>query len=178
MRPDVAFSYVRDLIERMTGVRPEPDHDGDLPVHFHGAQFYVRVVATAASPWVQVFSVAVADVQPSPGLMTRLNEINSFLHFARAFHIGSQVIIESEIWADDVAPANFLYACQNVAAATDMFAPDIQKAFGGRLLFEESKTEAYEQGELPLGPVNSRRGSGSAAAPAEPAPGTSISPYL
>jgi hypothetical protein len=127
---------------------------------------------------VQVFSVAVAEVEPSPGLMTRLNEINSFLHFARAFHIGSQVIIESEIWADDVAPANFLYACQNVAAATDMFAPDIQKAFGGRLLFEESKTEAYEQGELPLGPLGSRGGSAPATVSTDPAQGTTISPYL
>jgi hypothetical protein len=50
MRPDVAFSYVRDLSERMTGVRPEPDHDGDLPVHFHGAQFFVRVVARRPTP--------------------------------------------------------------------------------------------------------------------------------
>jgi hypothetical protein len=77
MRPDVAFVYVRDLIERITGVRPDPDTDGDLPVHFHGAQFFVRVIASAANPWIQVFSVAVADVQESPGLMTRLNQINA-----------------------------------------------------------------------------------------------------
>ena len=118
MRPDVAFVYVRDLIERMTGARPEPDHDGDLPVHLHGAQFFVRIVGPV-NPWVQVFSVAVAELKPTPELMSMLNEINSHIHFARAFHVGSQVIIESEIWADDVTPANFLYACQNVAAATD-----------------------------------------------------------
>lgn len=176
MRPDVAFVYVRDLIERMTGTRPEPDHDGDLPVHFHGAQFFVRIVG-APNPWVQVFSVAVADIEDSPGLMSRLNEINTFIHFARAFHVNSQVIIEAEIWAEDVAPANFLFACQNIASATDTFAPIIQKAFGGRLLFEESKTDAYQQGELPLGPL--------AANPLDPMPGANpsdpsrgASPYL
>ena len=30
MRSDVAYVYVRDLIERLTGVKPEPDVDGDL----------------------------------------------------------------------------------------------------------------------------------------------------
>lgn len=176
MRPDVAFVYVRDLIERITGTRPEPDHDGDLPVHFHGAQFFVRIVG-APNPWVQVFSVAVAEIDDSPGLMARLNEINAVIHFARAFHVASQVIIESEIWADDVTPANFLYACQNVAAATDTFAPMIHKAFGGRLLFEESKTEAYQQGELPLGPLPPG-GREEAPAPGGTDPSRGASPYL
>ncbi len=152
MRPDVAFSYVRDLVERITGTRPDPDGDGDLPVHFHGAQFFVRIVS-APDPWVQVFSVAVAELDSTPELAVRLNEINSHIHFARVFHVGTQVLIEAELWADDVTPANFLFACQNVAAATDYFTPRLLKEFGGRPLFEESKTDAYEQGELPLGPA-------------------------
>jgi len=174
MRPDVAFVYVRDLIERMTGTRPEPDHDGDLPVHLHGAQFFVRIVGPV-NPWVQVFSVAVAELKPTPELMSMLNEINTHIHFARAFHVGSQVIIESEIWAEDVTPANFLYACQNVAAATDAFAPRILKELGGRPLFEESKTDAYEQGELPLGPLGSR---GLADDDGLPGSRADVSPYL
>ncbi len=175
MRPDVAYVYVRDLIERMTGSRPEPDHDGDLPVHFHGAQFFVRVVGPV-NPWVQVFSVAVSDIGPTPGLMTALNEINTLIHFARAFHVGEQVIVESEIWAEDVTPANFLAACQNVASATDAFAPRIVDQFGGHPLFESSKSEAYQQGELPLGPLG-RPGDDD---PDELAPGTrtEASPYL
>lgn len=177
MRADVAFVYVRDLIERMTGTRPEPDSDGDLPVHFHGAQFFVRVVG-APNPWVQVFSVAVSDIPDSPGLMSRLNEINSYVHFARAFHVRAQVIIEAEIWAEDVAPANFLFACQNIAAATDAFAPTLQKSFGGRMTFEESKTDAYQQGELPLGPIPTRPGDlvPGAGPPSEPTRGAT--PYL
>jgi hypothetical protein len=174
MRPDVAFVYVRDLIERMTGTRPEPDHDGDLPVHLHGAQFFVRVVGPV-NPWVQVFSVAVADLKPTSELMSLLNEINTHIHFARAFHVGSQVIIESEIWAEDVTPANFLYACQNVAAATDAFAPRIIQQLGGRPLFEESKTSAYEQGELPLGPLGSRDQEQPGL---PPEPRADVSPYL
>lgn len=155
MRQDVAFVYVRDLIERMTGTRPEPDQDGDLPVHLHGAQFFVRVVSPV-NPWVQIFSVAVAELQASPQLLSMLNEINSHIHFARAFHVGTQVIIEAEIWAEDVTPENFVYSCQNVAAATDAFAPKIIAALGGRPLFHESKSDDYEQTELPLGPLGNR----------------------
>lgn len=169
MRPDVALVYVRDLIERLTGTRPEPDRDGDLPVHFHGAQFFVRVVGPV-NPWIQVFSVAVADLPATPELMVKLNEINGIIHFARAFHLGTQVLIEVEIWAEDVTPENFLYACQNVAAATDFFGPAIQRAFGGRPLFEESKTEAYEQGELPLGAIADPQN--------RPDLGRTASPYL
>lgn len=155
MRQDVAFVYVRDLIERMTGTRPTPDQDGDLPVHLHGAQFFVRVVGPE-NPWVQVFSVAVGEVEASPTLLGMINEINSHIHFARVFHVNTQVIIEDELWAEDVTPANFVYACQNVAAATDAFAPRIIQAVGGRPLFHESKSEEYQQTELPLGPLGNR----------------------
>lgn len=142
--------YVRDLLERLTGVRPDPDHDGDLPVVFDGAQFFVRVVGPV-DPWVQVFSVAVAEVDPTPELMTELNAINCELRFARAFHVGTQVLIETEIWADDVNPANFSHACRNVARATDAFGPSIRETFGGCAVFEESKTDEYAQDKLAVG---------------------------
>ena len=143
MRPDVVFAYVRELLERMTGTRPEPDADGDLPVGLEGAQFYVRVVGEH-DPWVQVFAVTLAEVPPSPELFERLNDINSRLRFARAFHVGSQVLIESEIWADDVNPANFIHACKNIAGAADAFGERLHADFGGRPRFEESKTEEYQ----------------------------------
>jgi hypothetical protein len=145
-------------------------------VHFHGALFFVRIVGPV-NPWVQVFSVAVAELDPSPPLMAMLNDINARIHFARAFHLGGQVIIEAEIWADDVTQENFLYACQNVAGATDAFSPAIVKAFGGRPLFEESKTDAYVQGELPLGPLAGRKDE-ERDDDLPPSPHTSISPYL
>lgn len=144
MRPDATLSYVRDLLERLTGARPEPDHDGDLPVVLGGAQFYVRVAGNV-DPWVQVFSIALADVEPTLELMGRINEVNAQLRFARAFHVQGQVLIETEIWSDDVNPANFHHACRNVAGATDEVARDLQRDFGGRLAFEESKTNDYSE---------------------------------
>ena len=124
-----------------------------LPVVFGGAQSFVRVVGST-DPWVQVFSVAVAELDASPELMTQLNAINSDLRFAQTFHVGNQVLIEAEIWADDVNPANFSHACRNVAGATDSYGPAIRERFGGQPLFEESKTEDYGTGRLAVGMPN------------------------
>lgn len=142
MRRDMVEAYVRDLLGRLTGEVPQFDDDGDLPVHVRGATFYVRVVG--GNPVVQVFSVAVADIDASPELHTALNEINTQLQFARAFHVQRQVLMEHEIWGEDVNPANFAHACGNVANATDVFGGPLAEKFGGSTRFEASKTAAYE----------------------------------
>jgi|GEM_PF-6760539 len=82
MRAEVAYSYIRDLLERITGQRPTPDPDGDLPVQLGGARFYVRIVGNHDA-WVQVFSIALADITATPELLARLNDINSQIRFAR-----------------------------------------------------------------------------------------------
>jgi hypothetical protein len=142
---DMVYSYVRDLLERLTGERPAPDPDGDLPVALGGARFYVRVV-DGREPVVQVFSVAVAELEPSDVLHAMLNDINVQLRFARAFFVQGQVLMESEIWGRDVNPATFGHACQNIAAATDHFAPRIVEQIGGQPRFEMTKTTEYTDG--------------------------------
>lgn len=134
----------------MTGTRPTQDDDGDLPFLLDGAKFFVRIVGSTDS-WVQVFSIALDDVQASPDLMHELNDINTKLRFARACHLSGQVLIETEIWSDDVNPNNFHYACGNVARATDEFARPLHQAFGGKLAFEQSKTDDYGQSRLAMG---------------------------
>lgn len=143
MNPDMVVSYVRDLLERLTGTRPEPDKDGDLPVTYEGASFYVRVV-NPTDAIVQVFSVGIADIDPTPELMSALNDINRQIGFARAFHVAGQVLIEAEIWGSDINPANFRHACGNIAGATDAFMPELAKQLGGSLRFETTKTSHYD----------------------------------
>ena len=45
MRTDVVYAYVRELLTTMSGERPDPD--GDLPVRYRGAQFFVRITGSA-----------------------------------------------------------------------------------------------------------------------------------
>lgn len=145
LRADMVQAYVIDLLERLTGGTVTPDADGDLPVHYQGGAFFVRVVGNDGNPLVQVFAVAVAGLAPSPGLYEALNGINTQLQFARAFHVQEQVLIESEMFGADVNPANFEHACRYVAGATDAFGKRLVESFGGRPFFEERKTEAYDE---------------------------------
>ena len=43
MHADAAKAYARDLMERISGSRPNPDSDGDLPIRLGGALFDARV---------------------------------------------------------------------------------------------------------------------------------------
>ena len=149
MRRDMVVSYVRDLLGSIVGERPEPDQDGDLPVPYLGAQFYVRIVGE--DPVVQVFAVAVADVDASPELHAALNAINADLHFARAFHVASQVLVEHEIWGTDVNPANLEHACRHVASGADYYGKLLARDFGGRPVFEEQKQPDYEASSARVG---------------------------
>jgi len=142
MRPDPAYAYLRDLAERATSTRPEPDHDGDLPIHIHGALFYARVVGDP-NAWIQVFAVAIAGIPETPDLALALNDINRQIRFARAIHVAEQVLFEAEIWADDLNPANFTHACRNIARATDAFGYRLVEAFGGEPVFDRSKDTGY-----------------------------------
>jgi Putative bacterial sensory transduction regulator len=143
----MVLSYVRDLLATLTGSRPEPDADGDLLVVVGAAQFYVRVV-DGKFPMVQVFSVAVAELEATQDLMVALNEINQNIHFARAFYVLGQVLIEAEMWGADINPNNFQHACANIAGATDLYGPQIVGKFGGVPRFEATKQPEYEQQEF------------------------------
>ncbi|MGH3277197.1 MAG: hypothetical protein ACRDNZ_23070, partial [Streptosporangiaceae bacterium] len=53
---DLVTAYVETLIERLTGAdKAVPDHDGDYPVQYRSALYYIRVVGGRV-PVVQVFS--------------------------------------------------------------------------------------------------------------------------
>lgn len=147
LRSDIVFSYVRDLVERLTGIRPEPDHDGDLRITYSGATFYVRVI-NSEDAIVQVFGIAVADVEPTPDLFEALNDMNRSISFGRAFWVRGQVLIETEIWGSDVNPANFQHVCWIIASTIDRFGAELVDKFGGSARFEETKEPDYNQGEL------------------------------
>ena len=145
MKKDMVVSYTKDLLEQITGERPKQDHDGDLPIEYGGASFYVRVIGDT-DPIVQVFSVVLAELGENPELHKAINEINAELQFARAFHIQDQLLIESDIWGSDLNMSNFHYACKNIAIASDSFGNSLLSVFGGTPRFELTKKPTYKIG--------------------------------
>lgn len=140
---DMVVSHVETLIERLTGVeKPKTDADGDYPIRYRSALYYVRVVR-AWRPVVQVFSVAVDGVQFTDALARELNEINTRVHFCRAFWVRNQVLVEAEHLGPSLTEPDFDECALHVAEATDAFAKGLAERHGGRLAFDEAKTPDY-----------------------------------
>ena len=140
---DMVTSHVETLIERLTGaVKATPDADGDYPIRYRSALYYVRVVR-AERPVVQVFSVALDGVPYTDALGRELNEINARVHFCRAFWVSGQVLIEAEHLGPSLTEADFHECALQVAEATDTFGKGLAERHGGRLAFEEAKAPEY-----------------------------------
>ena len=136
-------SYVETLVERLTGTeKAQSDADGDYPIRFRNALYYVRVVH-AADPVVQFFSIAVSDVPLTKKLALDLNEINSRIRFCRAFWVDGQVLFESEHLALSLDQDDFGACTDAVARATNEHAEALARHHGGRRAFEEAKDPEY-----------------------------------
>jgi hypothetical protein len=145
-KADMVRAYVESLLEQLveTG-RVFPDNDGDYPLKFGSAQYFVLIdPGPHDDPVVRVFATALANVEPSPELYEQLNEINRQLKFTRTFWVREQVLIETEMHWEALSSAGFKGACRNVAVAADYFGPLLASAFGGETAFGNEKGEDYE----------------------------------
>ncbi len=143
MTTDMVRAWVETLIERFTETeKAEPDSDGDYRIWIRNAEYYVRV-RERRQPVVQIFAIAVDRVDRSPDLALTLNEINSELTFCRAFWVRGQVLIEADLLGTSIDEDAFRTSAVDIAAATDSFAPDLAKKFGGTLNFHENRSDNY-----------------------------------
>ena len=154
MRADMVRTYVESLLEKLTGVdKAVPDADGDYPVRYRDALYFVRLIGEV-DPVVQVFATAVAGVPATPDLLERLNAINSNIRFARVFWVREQVLVESDLVGQTIDGPEFDGACRAVATITGHFGPLLAEEFGGTTAFADSKVEtaapAEDQGHTGL----------------------------
>lgn len=143
-------SHVETLIERITGLdKATADHDGDYPIRFKDALFYVRVAGDDTRPIVRVFSTVVTDVEPSADLYEAVNEINTRLGFCRCFWVGGQVLIETEHLGGTIGTEDLFVLADHVASASNLFGARLVERFGGKLAFDDSKGDDYVEPPFP-----------------------------
>jgi hypothetical protein len=131
-------AYVEKLLDAQTGSdRVVADGDGDYPVRFGSALYYVRLTGEP-DPDVQVFAVALQEVPASAELLAELNEINSRIRFARIFHIQQEVLVETNLAGESVDPLGFRTACEAVAQVAGKVGPTLAKKYGGRVFYVAS----------------------------------------
>ncbi len=152
-RTDMVRAYTESLLEQFLEVEKlHRDPDGDYPVRFRSAKYYVRVDGGSVdNPVVQVFAIVLAEIDPSAELLEVLNLINTQLRFARAFWVNGQVLIESEMPGDGLSLAGFSNSCITVAEAADHFGPRLAEQFGGKTAFADEQGPDYQRPELSTG---------------------------
>ncbi len=150
MSRDMVTSHVETLIERITGIeKATADHEGDYPVRYRDARYFVRVAGNDERPIVRVFSTVVDGIEAGPELYETINDINSRLGFCRCFWVNGQVLIEAEHLGLTIKTQDFSELAENVASASDYFGPKLVESFGGNLAFEDSKGEQYDEPPFP-----------------------------
>lgn len=142
--PDMVRAYLESIIERLTGSeKAVPDHEGDYAIEWAGARFWARVDGREV-PIVRLYSTVLTQLEATPTLFERLNDINSRMAFLRAFWVNGQVIFEHEHLGLSMEPEEFQNSFRTIAQASDFFGPQLHEEFGGQQGFHESKSEDYE----------------------------------
>jgi hypothetical protein len=150
-RAGMVRSHVETLLEKVTGsAQVKPDADGDYPVRFDKALYFVRVLGNE-HPVVQVFAVAVDGAEARPELFHVLNQINAQLKFARTFNVDGKIVMASELIGESLDVDELSSACAAVAQAADRFGPLIAAEFGGEMPFEREKAPDYQPPTDPPG---------------------------
>jgi hypothetical protein len=132
---DVVQSHVEVLMARMLetdDLKINPCHE--IPVIYRSTVYKVRVaLSPQPAPHVEVFAVALDEVDPDPGLYEALNTINRKLSHARAFYAERKVIIAGELYGETLDLPELTCTCDEVAAVADHEGPRLAAVFGGHV---------------------------------------------
>jgi hypothetical protein len=107
------------------------DQDGDIPVRYGSVAAFVRFVDDP--PRVRFHALMLDDVEPSPEVLVRLNELNAAGGPVRFFLYDLVIVAYAEIPAAPCVSeivANTLHA---FVGRCDGLGPELRRKFGGRL---------------------------------------------
>jgi hypothetical protein len=139
-RLEVLRPYVQKIVAEYLELDPAKlivDDDGNIPVSRGSASYYVRLLDAQPGPIVQVYSPVLSEIQSSPELLAKINEINASIWFGRMFHTGDQVILAMEMVAESLDKEEIAAACNNIGSIADQRDTELHAAFGGKMARED-----------------------------------------
>jgi Putative bacterial sensory transduction regulator len=139
-RLDIIKPFVEKAVADYIGTKPDEltiNEDGSIPIRRGSTAYYVRLL-DGTPPMVQIYSTVLYEVPKSPGLLDRLNEINSETMFARAFWTAEQVIVATELVAESIDKDQIANACGVVGTVSDSIDDELRTKFGGQTIFDEA----------------------------------------
>ena len=79
---------------------------------------------------MHVFAILAHGVDPSPELLTELNDLNRHVRFARLYWADGAVIVGAELLLSTLDAAELGHACRTIAALADRVAPLLEAVHG------------------------------------------------
>ena len=112
------YAMVREYLQVPEGEQLRMDADGDIPIRWGSALYYVRLLDKSPT-LVQIFCVVLRNVASSHELLEEINIINEGIVSARMF----------------------CHACWSVGSLADWADTELHEQFGGEMVFPDDAPE-------------------------------------
>lgn len=139
-QPMARVDTVRPYVEQLLREFCETEHlvvdgDGDVPIRKGSTMYWVSLFEIEEEAQVRVWSFMARDVPEADGLYRHLNEVNSSISYGRVYYEDGDVIVSSELLAENLEPRELQNACECIGGISDAYDDDLVAKFGGRVFF-------------------------------------------
>lgn len=133
---DLATAVLATLTE-VTGISDLGyDNDGDIGLRKGSALVFVRLIDEP--PCVRIYSLLVRDVEESPEILVRLNDINANQSLMRFIYRNGTIFAIADVAAEPFVSAHVAQAFEHFCAIADGMDNLLQAEFGGRIAYDET----------------------------------------
>jgi len=130
-RADAHRARVEALCRHYLGVDElAVDADGDIPVRIGESGLYYVSLLDGEPPLVRVHTRLLRDVEASPELLERLNEMNRGIVSARVFWQDGSIVAATEVVAATIDQDELDHVCRAVRVLTE-WTDELHDRFGG-----------------------------------------------
>jgi hypothetical protein len=139
-RSAVVQSHLEALMQQVLEVeelRVTPE--GYVNVRSDVSGYSVRLRPERDEPHIEVYSIAIREVEADPGLYEAINDVNRRLSHCRMFWCDDQVVLAGEILGASADVEALRCLCDEVAWVSDTHGPRLTKTFGGKTGEEEDE---------------------------------------
>ena len=144
---DMIRPYVEQQVAALLGRDTVmKDEDGDIPVVGGSCVTFISVVDGPNGPMVRFVAPLLHEVQKSPELLERLNQLNVASPYVRFFWVNEQVLCSMDLDAEDIQRDEIGNALSAVSWHADNFDDTLQKDFGGKRMIEPGQMNSTAEG--------------------------------
>ena len=143
MRVDSVRPYVEQLLREFCETEHlVVDGDGDVPIRKGSTMYWVSLFEIEEEAQVRVWSFMARDVPDTDGLYRHLNAVNRAIRYGRVYYEDGDVIVSTELLAEDLDPRELQNACESIGSISDAYDDDLVARFGGRVFFPDDEASA------------------------------------